>query len=114
MKVLKKKSPEEPSILFDGEEKEYYKFRLFSKIPITSFKYLCDLIFGIDQAAMNVVIKEIKGIKHEPFDSYVSSYNGLDLQYHFDEVSGELIIISTGERQPGRYQIFLEQEFKID
>ena len=109
MKVIPHRHPKQSSFLFDNTDEHYYSFTL-DNIAFRSFKYFEDLKSGHPEYFN--AIRTVINTEHEPkFDSYKSSVTKLELKFAI--VDDKIYIISCGEKQPGRYQIYLEGVFAI-
>jgi hypothetical protein len=56
------------------------------------------------------LLKEVNGKKLEPFQTFISEVDNLPLKWFEipNDQHREFLIISAGEKQPGRFQIFIE------
>src|SRR5687768_7085810 len=116
MKRLVKKAKISGKQVFDGNNHQYYQQQILGEIPISKFHDFQNLKDLIGHDSFEQIIRDLSAIKVEHFDAYNSKNNGLGLQFSFmmDNSNDKLVVISTGEKQPGRYQIFLEGIWQVE
>jgi hypothetical protein len=103
--------------MYDGLQDAFYNSLFEAALgenrigfKISDFKNIYSLKAEINPDFFAEIIKSIKAKRNEPFESYVGT-KGLAVEYLIQKNDDEkefLIVVSTGESQPGRYMIFLE------
>ncbi len=113
-------------LVYDGEEDGYYEFilklQLESKLETLTekpfkFPYFSSLLKILDKNEYQDLISSLPAAKPSKLieDMYLGT-NGFPLTYtiHNTMIGKKfIIIVSSGEFQPGRYKIFLEGVFEI-
>jgi hypothetical protein len=101
-------------LVFDGSEDDYYSATIISGLDVKSFESLGKLRTKIDETTWTWLLREIEVHEQADFNSFVSIKSGLELQFIWDMKNNQIVVISSGEKQPGRYQIYLEGIFQND
>lgn len=115
------KKVEGKQLLFDGSNNEFYDRHCFKlnngdelNFTFQEFKSLTTLEKEGQTNLLNAILKSIPSIKRfapEPDFIYYKNENGLSVSLL--ETNKYLIVISSGEVQPGRYIVFMESIFYV-
>jgi len=119
--MMKLKNIRKQTILHDGGDDNFYGKKTI-KIDETQFisfdtakiKNLTELEKKLDNSVFKTLIDSFNGsiTKYDSIPEFTRFKNQFDLTVYYKETEHYLAIISLGERQPMRYQIFLEGLFK--
>lgn len=100
--------------IFDGHDLEFYSTQIVDFGSIYKFKSLHKFSeFNnefLDERDINQIISTFNCKRITPYPSYLSDEG---LNYEISINKNQLLLISAGERQPGRYQIYLEGLWEI-
>jgi len=107
--------------LHDGGDGNFYGKKVIKidetksiHFDTTKIKELTELEKKLEDHTFKTIIKSLNGkiTKSDSIPEFTRFKNQFDLTVYYEETQEYLAVISLGERQPMRYQIFLEGLFK--
>jgi hypothetical protein len=114
--MIKKQETFNLSLVFDGKEEEYFGLSIMGNYPITNFQSISSLKSVIGTEAFSKLLLEIEAEQVLPFDTY--QHRELQLPMRWLEIRKNnlpmVLIIIAGERQPGRFQLYLHSTWILN